>query len=417
MRTREIVSLVLAGGVVVGYWLVGPDPGEPFPGATTPRPVEVGPDVDEPARARAAPETPPDEPPPGDAPETGEPLRFEQRPARDEVGPPDDRRVIAFRPGPSADTIALTATTSDYLLEDAIVQASTRTALICYQGRGPFENVTLRNVLIAVEPGVLPLDRSYWAIRGYDMIDTLLERVEITGFGRVTEKHDEGHAIYLNVAGALTIEDSYLHHNGGQGLQLVNRPKESSLPSGPAAGTITIRNTRFHENGFNPDRGGFQISIFGTGQPIVMSDVEIVAGFDRTVWPDGGSRGGLVLEAEPYDPNRPEKPVWWRPAELPKGWHKPFAQGRTELVRVTVHHRAPDRPIVQIKGCEELIITECTFVGGRVVLDDPTKPGRPSGRIVWEGNRGDASVFHRGRRIGTASEDFVIEAGKVGSGR
>ncbi len=42
MRTREIVSLVLAGGVVVGYWLVGPDPGEPFPGATTPRPAEVG---------------------------------------------------------------------------------------------------------------------------------------------------------------------------------------------------------------------------------------------------------------------------------------------------------------------------------------------------------------------------------------
>jgi hypothetical protein len=289
---------------------------------------------------------------------------------------------------------------------DAIVQASARTAVICYQGGGPYRNLTLRNSILRVEPNTLADNRSFWALRGYDMIDTTLERVEITGFGAKTRHHDEGHAIYLNLAGSLTIERCDIHHNGGQGLQLVNRPGESSLPPGPAAGAITVLDTRFRENGFNPDRGSFQVSIFGTGQSIHMEDVEILAGLDGT-FADAESGGALLIEAEGA---RSDRAVWWKPSDAPADATPPFTQGTVELLRLHVQHRAPNRALVQIKGCAELIVEECEFSGGRVRLDDPDKPGRPCGRIVWRGNRGDAEVFVRGVRKGRADEDFSVGA-------
>ena len=61
------------------------------------------------------------------------------------------------------------------------------------------------------------------------------------------------------------------------------------------------------------------------------------------------------------------------------------------------------------QGCEELIVRDCRFGDGRIDIDMPGKPGRDCGRIVWEGNAGPAQVFHHGRRMGTASDDFVIE--------
>jgi hypothetical protein len=78
-----------------------------------------------------------------------------------------------------------------------------------------------------------------------------------------------------------------------------------------------------------------------------------------------------------------------------------------------VDHRSPNRPIVQIKGCEELIVRGSVFRGGRVDLDDPTKPGRNNGRIVWSGNAGDAVVFLGGVRVGTADQDFTAENGEL----
>ncbi len=345
----------------------------------------------------------------------------EGAPARDghlapltDIGPvlPEDEdswRLMRFLPGESSDTITLRHQDENFLVENTTIQASARTAFIAYQGSGPYTGTTLRNCIVKVEPGTLPLDRSYWAIRGYDMVDTTLERVEITGFGKVTRKHDEGHGIYFNVAGALTIEHCDIHHNGGQALQLVNRPKESVLPRAAAAGAITVRHTSFRENGFNPDRGGFQVSIFGTGQDIVLEDVEILAGLDGTTFPGDLTGGALLIEPEGFDPRRPEKPVWWRPERLPADFEAPFGQGRTELTRVRIAHRAPNRPLVQIKSCSELIVRDCEFNGGKIELDHPKKPGRDSGRIVWEGNRGHAAVFVRGRMVGHAEDDFIIE--------
>ena len=290
---------------------------------------------------------------------------------------------------------------------DTVVQASERTALILYEHRGPYEDVVIEDSVLHVVPGTLPLNRSYWGIRGYDVIDMLLRRVEITGFGTVTDKHDEGHAIYLNLRGSFTMIGCDIHHNGGQGLQLVNRPAESDFPPGPAEGAITLMNTRFFENGFNPDRGGFQVSIFGTGQDIVMTDVLIGAGYDKTEYPAGQTGGALVIEAEPYDEWR-KRPVWWRPEELPEDFEPPYTQGTVELVNVTIHHKDPNRPIVQIKGCETLYVRNCTFGAGRIELDAPNKPGRNCGKIVWQGNEGDAIVYVGGERRGRADEDFIV---------
>jgi hypothetical protein len=327
------------------------------------------------------------------------------------VGPiaPVEWKVLEPRPGPSSDTVTLKAREQGFVLADAIVRASSRTAFICYENGGPYVGTTLRNAILRVEPGTLPLDRSFWGVRGYDMVDTLFERVEITGFGRVTEKHDEGHAVYLNLAGAFTLLDSDVHHNGGQGLQLVVRPHESKLAPGPAAGAIRVERTRFRENGFNPDRGGFQVSIFGTGQHVRLEDVEIAAGLDDTVYPLGATGGALLIEAEAFDVRRGDPAVWWRPNEPPEGFQPPFAQGSVELVRLRVRHVAPNRPLVQIKGCAELVVRDSSFEGGRIELDLAEKPGRSSGRIVWQGNRGSAEVFLRGVRQGRADEDWVSE--------
>ena len=322
-------------------------------------------------------------------------------------GPIEPRswRIVGPRTG---DTITLKDREQGFLIEDTIVRASTRSALICYENGGPYVGTRVRNSILRVEPGTLPLDRAYWGVRAYDMIDTLFERVEITGFGKVTPKHDEGHAIYMNVAGPLTVERCDLHHNGGQALQLVNRPYESRLAPGPGSGAITIRSTSIRENGFNPDRGGFQVSIFGTGHDVVIEDVEIIAGRDATPWLRDRTGGALLIEPEWFNPGKAGSNVWWRPEKLPQDFVMPFTQGRVELTRLVVDHVAPNRPILQVKGCRELVVQGCTFARGRIDIDLPDKPGRECGVVVWKGNRGDAEVYYRGTRLGRARDDFVV---------
>ena len=294
------------------------------------------------------------------------------------------------------------------------MQAGRRTALMFYERSGPHTGVVLRDVELSVEPGTLELDRAYWGLRGYDIADALFEHVKITGFGVVTEEHDEGHAIYLNPLGDLTFVGCSFHHNGGQAIQLVRRPPESVEPEGPAPGTIRIERSRFAENGFNPDRGAFQISIFGTGQDVVLRDVELVAGHDpAVVWPGGLTGGALLIESDAFQ-MRPRGPnTWWRPEELPEGFVPPYTTGRCELERVRIHHRDPNRPIVQIKGCRELLVTECDIAEGDVHLDMPRKAGPENGSIQWRGNRGEARVLWRGEFVGAAWQDFVVEDGAL----
>jgi hypothetical protein len=317
---------------------------------------------------------------------------------------------VRWLPGDSSDTITLKRQASGFTMSDTLVQASARTALIGYQGDGPFDGTRITNCIFRVEDGTVPNGRSYWGLRGYDMRNTVLDGVEITGFGRPTQHHDEGHAIYFNLVGALTLTGCHIHHPGGQGAQLVNRPGESTLPRGPAAGAITVQNTWFHENGFNPDRGGFQLSIFGTGQDVTLTDVEIVAGHDETPFPNGQTGGGLLIE--PEGPHDGADTCWWCPGpgrgppEDP-----PFTQGRVVLSNVLIDQMNANRPIVQIKGCRELVVHGSEFRGGRIDLDDPAKAGRSSGRIEWSGNRGEAQVFLAGQRVGLASQDFVAVDG------
>lgn len=322
----------------------------------------------------------------------------------------DEDNVLTWLPGSSSDTVTLKSGMSNYSLTGATIQGSARTAIIAYQGGGPYVGTSLRDCLIHVAPNTVPDGRSFWAFRGYDMSDTSLVGVEITGFGKVTHKHDEGHAIYLNVVGSLTLEDCNIHHNGGQGLQLVNRPYESNLAKGPAAGAITVRNSWFKENGFNPDRGAFQVSIFGTGQDVTLDGVQILAGQDDTSYPDGRTGGALLIEAEA--PRDDKDNAWWWP--LKKGEEEaPFTNGTVLLNNLLVDHEQPNRALVQIKGCRELTVTKSTFNGGRVLLDDPSKAGRNSGKITWSGNSGDAIVYLNGHRVGPADQDFTAENGVV----
>ncbi|HED65350.1 MAG TPA: hypothetical protein ENJ09_07325 [Planctomycetes bacterium] len=325
---------------------------------------------------------------------------------------PKPRRVIHAKPVPGSDTISITKPTNGYTLKDVVLEASPRAAILFFDHRGPFEGTHFDNVLIHVAPKTLPLDRAYWGVRGYDLVDTLFEHLEITGFGRVTDKHDEGHAIYLNPAGDFTLRDSFIHHNGGQGLQLVNRPEETSFPKGPRTGTITVEDTRFEENGFNPDRGAFTVSIFGTGQDVVLRNVTILAGLDGTAYPRGRTGGALVIEPEPYAPSRGKLP-WWRPDDPPEDFTPPFTQGRVLLENVTVRFKDPSKPLLQIKGCKELIVRNCTFESvagapGRIELDLPDKPGRTNGHVLWEHNRGNARVSIAHRPVGPVSEDFEV---------
>lgn len=323
-------------------------------------------------------------------------------------------RLESVERSSAGDTLAVKAASTGFTLTGTHVEAGKRTGLIFYERSGRHENVHLADVLVSVAPGTLEFDRAYWGVRGYDLVDAVFERVEITGFGVVTPKHDEGHAIYLNPLGSITIADCHLHHNGGQAIQLVRRPIESVEPEGPASGTITVRNTRLAENGFNPDRGAFQLSIFGTGQDVVLTDVEIIAGHDPDVtWHNGMTGGALLIESDRFKLKPRGANTWWRGEEEPAPDDMVFTTGRATLTRVRVHHRNPNRPIVQIKSCRELVVEDSDFAEGVIQLDMPKKAGRDSGSIRWTGNRGEATVKWRGETLGPAWRDFEIIAGQL----
>ncbi|MEX1024554.1 MAG: hypothetical protein WD226_05700 [Planctomycetota bacterium] len=329
------------------------------------------------------------------------------------VGPRADATLVE-QPAASGDAIAVTQASLDFRLENTRVQAGRRAALMFYERSGLHRGVRVVDTELSVEPGTLELDRAYWGVRAYDLVDAVFERVEITGFGVVTDQHDEGHAVYLNPLGDVAFLDCHFHHNGGQAIQLVRRPTESVEPEGPAPGTITVARTRLAENGFNPDRGAFQLSIFGTGQDVTLTDVEIIAGHDPAVdWPGGLTGGALLIESDGFQ-MRPRGPnTWWRPAELPADFEAPFTTGRAELTRLRIHHKNPNRPVVQIKGCRELLVTDSEFAEGDIHLDLPRKPGRENGSITWTGNRGEARVFWRGDYVGPAWQDFQVRGGKL----
>ena len=145
-------------------------------------------------------------------------------------------KVIRPKRGVSADTFALRRKEEGFLIENTVLNASTRTAFICYDHAGPAPRQPLpQRPDPTSRRGPCPTTARTGACAGYDMVGTVFHGVEITGFGKVTPHHDEGHALYLNLAGDLTLIDCDIHDNGGQGLQAVNPPERVVAPQRPRA--------------------------------------------------------------------------------------------------------------------------------------------------------------------------------------
>jgi hypothetical protein len=304
-------------------------------------------------------------------------------------------------------TVKESNATSGVVREQQLIRSARRSGLATYTGV-LHEDWTLRDVTVVPAEGV----RTLWGMRVYEISDWLLERVEIAYMGVPGDggrSGREGHAFYGNVAGDLTFDNCWIHHNRGQAIQVVARPRSGTAP---AVGKLTVRNSLLQENGFDSDRAAFAVTVHGPGSEydVELEDVRIEAlrlpdhqGHDGRV---RNSRGGICIA--PVG-NLPNEPVWYD-AEDP-----PFTNGRVTLNNVLVAMRRPAQALGLFRGIRELEVTGCAFYGGEgseVVIDAPGKPGRDCGRVVWKGNQGDATLVYRGRALGPVSGDYELEPPK-----
>jgi hypothetical protein len=175
-----------------------------------------------------------------------------------------------------------------------------------------------------------------WAMRLYNVTNM---RIKDTVFRYVgdLEKGREGHCIYLNLLGDLTLDNVFCHTSLGQGLQLVYRPWETNVSPEliPTEKDIIINKSRFVNLG-GGDRDSFAVSIFGTGHRITMSDVLVRETNQLPSWDNtrtgvkNRSRGGILIGAGDF--------------------------GNRDAVFTAVHVllKDSDRPAVQIEECDHL---------------------------------------------------------------
>lgn len=282
------------------------------------------------------------------------------------------------------------------VLERTVVKAASG-GIAAHKGH-KHPDYVLRDVLIEPAEGFFPL----WGVRAYEIAGWTLERVEIRGMGGKPGK-PEGHAFYGNVAGDLSFLGCSFHDNKGQAIQVVARPNAGTAP---AVGHMLVRDCVFAENGFDSDRAGFQLSVFGPGPHYDVSilNTRIQAlGLEPFTGPEGGewnSRGGLCIA--PVH-GRTNLPAWFDEKE------PPYTNGKVVIEGLTIEMKRPYQPMALFRGIRELEVHGSTFQGGgMVVIDPPGAAGCDCGYVVWEGNRGDAVLWYHGEKVGPVSGTYVF---------
>lgn len=230
-----------------------------------------------------------------------------------------------------------------------------------------------------------------WGMRLYNVADLLLE----DGWIHDIQEIYEGHGLYINPCGPLTLRRLVIEDCGGQAIQLMNRQWSEPSENLPFAGglvhldTIKIRNCSF-----NPNRGAFPITMRGLGPnaDVLIENVDIYIKWNQPQKRSGRtcrSAGGIVLA---------------RPDSKLESYDFDFFRNVT-LRNCRVVLIDPFQPVLQVEGCRKLTVENCHFEGGDVRLA-PFDRGPGVLRLTWRNNTGNARVQHRGKTLGTADADF-----------
>lgn len=147
-----------------------------------------------------------------------------------------------------------------------------------------------------------------WLVRAYDLAGSEFHTCSFSPNTHVVE----GHGLYANLNGRLTITDSDFLSIAGNGIQLVRRPSEQGAstfdnvpPYGPALGSVNILDISFFAHDTPSQRCSYSLAYYGCGQDL------------RVLNYHGGElrRGLIVVEPEPVGSNGG---TWWQ--DTPQAW-------------------------------------------------------------------------------------------------
>lgn len=190
------------------------------------------------------------------------------------------------------------------------------------------------------------LGQLYWFARLYNVVDCLIDGCDFHDIGAFAQySHEgvsltphgkrEGHALYFNLHGDLSILQTHFQNCLGQGVQVVNRPHETLIQD-PPSGTIQIKDSTFQDCSRDPgDRAAYPLSIFNTrGHDCFIRRVSIWSTDETPVWYNSRtsencrSRGGALFEGA--------------------------SDKKLSIKHLNVLLLDPDRPAVKIRGWESI---------------------------------------------------------------
>lgn len=295
------------------------------------------------------------------------------------------------------DTITISG--NDFLLEDALVYASGRTAVHTSTNNPqvPYDTAYFNNVsFIAQQP-------SNWGFRCYGIKDWSWSDCYFYKFGMVKE----GHAVYCDSYGNISFYKTLFRENAGQGVQLTfrkaNAPSTSPVPQ---PGVILIDDCKFHHNAYGEDRGAAQIAIYSSGgeQDVTISNSELLCDWPSVGYPPyfyGGntyhSKGGIQITRT----GKKDGSEWWQSNP------NQYTQGHIRIENTSVLLNKPDRADVNITGAKTVTIEGC-LINGRIDIDHPYYNAKEAYYIQIKNNQGNAIVRHKGQQVGVITDEIII---------
>jgi len=210
-----------------------------------------------------------------------------------------------------------------------------------------------------------------WGIRGYNVMG-VLENLEMWRCGDWTQGR-EGHAVYLNVAGSLTVRKLKAVQCGGQLLQLVWRASETRMLEAlwpDANDTILLEECEAVDCGAINEgmavRASWPVSIFHPGQRIAVRDLVVETNLPTFVGGTAGpcnSHGALVATWGERGVKTPELVIDGLHGRLVKPDRSVIrltGVGHTELRRIGLTVEGGAMNVALVEDCDSLIVEDCT---------------------------------------------------------
>lgn len=246
-----------------------------------------------------------------------------------------------------------------------------------------------------------------WGGRFYNTANLLFERLWVH---HANSNSGEGHGLYVDPSGALTLRNSRIEDCGGQLLQVFNRQWGSVFGPGEpptnlpfAAGQVRISEFVGRNAGWNPSRGAFALTFNGLGPDadIVIENVDLHLEWSapqirsgRQCW----SAGGIVISK----------------TDVPPAWMTVVPSrnaGHVHLKNWKLVMKQPRQYLLKVDNVESLTIENSHFeaLGGEglIQIDEPGWTDKDSGKITIRNCTGNAIVYVKGQKVGLVSEGYT----------